>query len=428
MDSPPKALRDLAFGQLRRPVVQDLGPALLLLIGTFAWHDTLVGPTPWWLATVACLAAVAVRRRWPMPALVAAAVGTLVHMVLMADPTLADLAAPVVLYTVASRYRRKVSAVVLAIMLSAAAGWSLFVALDGRVDGWVVDQVLPPEGVVIVETGQPVDRLRPTIEGHLTRTGGGPTDWGSLPLFGALIAGWAIGSSARNRRAYLDELTARARDLERERDQQAALAAAAERSRLTRELHDVVAHGLAVIVMQAQGGAAAFQNRPADTQAALDAIVQTGRASLADMRQVLAAVGPIDGSPPPGMDRLPQLLDQVRTAGTPVQFHVEGAPRVVPAPVDLTSYRIIQEALTNTMKHAGPGACTQVTLRYRQDCLLLEVADDGTTPPTPDDTGNGIRGMRERVALLGGELSAAPGPHGGFVVRARLPIEPEART
>lgn len=406
---------------LGTPASRDVGLALLLLTGTITWHDTPIGATPWWVATGFCLIAVLVRRHWPLPALIVAVAGTVTHLALVAGPTLADLAAPIVLAAVASRYRRPVSAVVLGATVVAAAGWSLFVALDGRVDGWALGEVLPPEGALLAVPVQQGQAPGPLLRGQITRLDGGPTDWGALPLFGGLVGGWAIGAGARSRRAYLEELTRRARDLERERDQQAALVAAAERSRLVRELHDVVAHGLSVIVMQAQGGAAAFEKRPGDTRAALDAIVDLGRSSLADIRQVLAAVGPVDGS---GLDGLPRLLERVRAAGTPVRLIVDGPPRVLAAPVDLSAYRIIQEALTNTMKHAGEGAKAQVRLTYEPNRLGIEVLDHATAPAADSGSGNGLRGMRERVALVGGELSAGPGQHGGFAVRARIPMGP----
>ena len=267
--------------------------------------------------------------------------------------------------------------------------------------------------------------------------------WGGLPLLGSvLVAAWAVGSGSRTRRAYLDELHARARDLERDRDQRAALAVAAERGRISRELHDVVAHGPSVMVIQAQGGAAALAHRPAATQAALAAIVATGRDSLADMRRVLAAVGEPDARwhPAPGLAALPALLAQVRRTGTPVRLRIDGTPVALPSPVDLSAYRIVQEALTNTMKHARSGATAEVVLGYRYTEISIEVVDDGQ-PPTVAGTddpaaagppsngpsgdgqrGNGLRGMHERVRLLGGRLAAGPEPGGGFAVGAAIPV------
>jgi signal transduction histidine kinase len=249
--------------------------------------------------------------------------------------------------------------------------------------------------------------------------------WNDLPgLTLMLIAAWAIGSGTRSRRAYLVTLRARAVDLEREQGQRAVLAVAAERGRISRELHDVVAHGLSVMVIQAQGGAAALDNRPADTRAALEAIVKTGRDSLADMRRVLGTVGEVDDAwhPQPGLPRLPALLSQVREAGTPVRLRIEGAPLQLPSAVDLTAYRIVQEALTNTMNHASAGASAQVVVTYAESAVHIEVSDDGIGAGHDDGCGNGLRGMRERVKLLGGRLDAGPGPQGGFFVRVTLPI------
>jgi signal transduction histidine kinase len=235
-----------------------------------------------------------------------------------------------------------------------------------------------------------------------------------------------MGSAARSRRGYLEQLHARARDLERERDQRAALAVADERGRISRELHDVVAHGLSVMVTQAQGAAAALDHKPADTRAALTAIVDTGRGSLADMRRVLARVDGVDDAwhPQPGLERLPDLVTQVTNAGTPVRLRIHGIRPTLPAAVDLSAYRIIQEALTNTMKHAGNTAQAEVLVAHGDTDLTIEVRDNGagTGTGTTDNGGNGLRGMRERVRLLGGHLAAGPGPAGGFVVRAKLPI------
>ncbi|MBC9717595.1 sensor histidine kinase [Streptomyces sp. TRM66268-LWL] len=398
-----------------RPAVQDAGLVVLLLTGTVAWQGP-PGLTWWWAASGLCLLALAARRRWPVAALVAAVAGSLAHMALVAGPSFADLAAPVVLGTLASRYGQRAAFAFLGAALLVTGGWSLYVALDGRVDGWALDQVPAVGGHTL---GEPfTDEEEP-----------GPTDWGTLPLFGALIAGWAVGSGARSRREYLGTLAARARDLERERDQRAALAAAAERDRLTRELHDVVAHGLSVIVMQAQGADAAFDKRPADARAALATIVDTGRASLADMRRVLAAgdsAGPGGSAarhPAPGLDRLPQLVARVRESGTPVELRMDGTEGALPGVVELSAYRIVQEALTNVMKHAGPAAQAEVRVCRHADRLVVEVTDDGVAEGEPDGSGNGLRGMRDRVALLGGELSAAPAPGGGFAVRAQLPLE-----
>ncbi|MFI9557525.1 sensor histidine kinase [Nonomuraea endophytica] len=419
----------------RQPVIQDAGVAVVLLAGTAVLNDAggsvrkgvglpLDGPWPpqltyWWLASVICVLTVMVRRRWPIAALVVACGATVAHMAVVAGPTPADLAVPIALHAVALRHRSTVSLAFLGGAVVAACGWSAYVAFDGRVDGWVFRGSPEPEAELVVRKPNAPTLPAPDQQPRLPL---GPTDWGGIPiLVPVLVAGWAIGSGARSRRAYLDELTARARDLERERDQQAALAAAAERARITRELHDVIAHGLSVIVMQAQGGTAAFPKHPQDTLAALDTIVETGRASLADLRHVLAASGPSATHPVPGLVRLPHLVDQVRASGTPVHLHIDGSPEELPTAVDLAAYRIVQEALTNIMKHTVTGTRARVNVTYGERDLLVEVVDDGLATVPPSDGGNGLRGMRERVAVLGGTISTGPGEQRGFAVQVRLP-------
>ncbi|MEU4446476.1 sensor histidine kinase [Actinosynnema sp. NPDC050801] len=432
-------------GALRRSSLQDAGLAALLLAGTWAGSGAaatpvisgpfaevawLQEPSARWVLIGVCAGAVAVRRRWPVPALAAAALATLVRMALAAGPEPVDLAVPIILFTIATGRRPKVSLALLGAALAVATAWSAHVTLDGKADGRLHDgpygvggQQRAPEAPV------PPPRAMPEVPlpGDGEPTALGPTHWGGLPVLGSLlVVAWAIGWGVRSRRAYLGELVARARDLERERDQRAELAVAAERARITRELHDVVAHGLAVIVMQAQGGAAAFANRPADTLAALDAIVATGRTSLADLRHVLSTSGRTDDPvrPVPGVARLPHLVDRVRQAGTPVRLRIDGSPRPLPTAVDVSSYRIVQEALTNTVKHAGPGAAAAVVVSYGDDGLVLDISDDGAGESSPGGAGNGLRGMVERAELLGGDLTAGPGPDGGYVVHARIPLDP----
>lgn len=376
-------------GTLRSSSVQDAGLAVLLLIGTWAGGGNA---TP---AVGICLVAVAVRRRWPIPALIAASVASVTQMAQGVDPVASDLAVPVILYTIAAHRPFKASFAWLGAVLAVTMAWSLYVSTDGKTDG-----VAPGVGgQTMLEAGERLEMF-------------GPTAWGGLPLVGSLLTvAWAIGWGMRSRRAAIA--------------QRAELAVAAERARITREVHDVVAHGLAVIVVQAQGGAAALAKRPDDTRAALDTIVATGRASLLDLRHVLSGAdesGEPD-RPVAGLAQLSGLVDQVRQAGTPVQLQVSGSSQPVPTSVDVSSYRIVQEALTNTMKHAGADACARVVVTYAADAVRLEVIDDGVGRSASAGIGNGLRGMRERVALLGGELDTGPGPDGGYVVRARIPLD-----
>ncbi|MEV6345527.1 histidine kinase [Actinoplanes sp. NPDC051851] len=402
------------------PLLQDAGLAVLLLIGTVPMITTVRGgraagiepvltgqlaiawPRIRLLLILAGALAVAARRAWPIPALALATAVTVAQMAAANGPVPTDLAVPILLYTVAAHRRRAVSLGVLGALLAAAVGWSAYVALDGK-----PDELAALSG----------DRQGPAPAGT---TRFGPTDWGGIPVLGSpLLVAWAVGWGMRSRRAYLGELLSRTRDLERERDQRAALAVAAERARITRELHDVVAHGLAVIVMQAQGGAAAFANKPSDTLAALETIVETGRASLADMRQVLSTID-APTRPLPGVAQLPGLVEQVRQAGTEVRLHVDGEPRGLPSAVDVSAYRVVQEALTNVMKHAGSGASAEVLLAYRATQVEISVTDDGVGDR--GGSGNGLRGMRERLAVLGGSVSAGSSPGGGYAVRATIPV------
>lgn len=400
------------WSAFRRPSIQDAGAAALLLAVTWMGYSGSAGlrePAVRWALIGVCVAAVAVRRRWPVPAFVAASLAAVAEMALAAGPVPTDLAAPIALYTIAVQRRRPVSLALLGTALAVVTAWSIRVGHEGMAaDRWSYTGPFGRGGEVLAREGAATS---------------GPVGWGGIPVLGSLLlVAWAIGWGVQSRRAYVA-------GLERERDRQAALAVAAERARITRELHDVVAHGLAVIVMQAQGGAAAFARRPADTLAALDTIVATGRASLADMRHVLSTSGQVDdpAAPVPGLAGLPRLVEHVRQAGTPVQLRVDGTPRPLPTGVDVSAYRIVQEALTNTMKHAGPGASARVVVSYGGAELKLEAADDGTGATGGGrGGGNGLRGMRERAALLGGEVTAGPGPEGGYLVRARLPLDPAA--
>jgi signal transduction histidine kinase len=428
--------------RVRRPAVQDavLATALLLVAVLVNSNDqTLSEPAAepfalggwWWAGTALAVAGVGLRRRWPLPMLGYCCAAAVIHLAVSMPLTIIDLSVPILLYTVAVRYGWALSLLVLSGLLVLALGSSTFAGskiqpvqpVPKRLPDAPPDRPLPGE---VFDPGPiPGDRPREFPDG-LASERSWAIGWNDLPgLTLTLIAAWAIGSGTRSRRAYLDQLRARAVDLERERGQQAVLAVAAERGRISRELHDVVAHGLSVMVIQAQGGAAALDNRPADTRAALDAIVKTGRDSLADMRRVLGTVGEVDDAwhPQPGLPGLPALLSQVREAGTPVELRIEGAPVPLPSTVDLTAYRIVQEALTNTMNHASAGAGAQVVITYAGSAVHIEISDDGLGIGHDDGRGNGLRGMRERVKLLGGRFDAGAGPHGGFTVRVSLPIE-----
>jgi signal transduction histidine kinase len=235
-----------------------------------------------------------------------------------------------------------------------------------------------------------------------------------------LVAAWLLGDSVRSRRAYVHEIEEKATRLEREREAEAERAAAEEQARIARELHDVVAHALSVIVVQAAAADDVFEADPRRTREPIRAIEQAARAALADLRRVLGVLQRgADYEPQPGLARLDGLIDQVRATGLDVALEVEGSARPLPAPVDLSAYRIVQEALTNTLKHAGAAHAT-VRVRYGDD-LRLEIRDDGSGGANGSG-GSGLIGMRERVAMLGGSIDAGAPAEGGYLVSAQIPI------
>jgi signal transduction histidine kinase len=248
-------------------------------------------------------------------------------------------------------------------------------------------------------------------------------------------AAWLLGHFVGARRAYTARLE-RTAELERARAELAQRAVTEERLRLARELHDVVAHSISVIAVQSGVGAHVAHTQPEEAAKALAAIEATSRAALTELRRLLGVLrqeGEPQGSlaPVPGLADLDALLAEVAKAGLAVKLQVEGTPSQLPAGVDLSAYRIVQEALTNVVKHAGP-ARAQVVVGYRDHEVTVEVTDDGrgVTAPTEDGparVGHGLIGMRERVAAFGGDLEVGPRPGGGFRVAARLPLGAERR-
>jgi signal transduction histidine kinase len=255
----------------------------------------------------------------------------------------------------------------------------------------------------------------------------------SLGLAGA----WVLGDRARVQRALTAGLQERAVRLERERAEEARRAVATERARIARELHDVVAHHVSMMVVQAEAGPVVVERDPARAAGAFEAIAATGRQALVEMRRLLGVLrGDGDGetapslAPQPGLAQVPSLVEQVGRAGLRVELVVEGPEAPLPAGVDLSAYRIVQEALTNAVKHGGPGRA-EVLVRYGERELQLRIWDEGRPAggggPPPEAgagtaPGRGLLGMQERVGLFGGELRAGSGPNGGFTVAARLPI------
>jgi signal transduction histidine kinase len=351
-------------------------------------------------ATLVLAAAVALRRRFPVSAYAAAlTVGTAQVILGMGPsggglfkPSFADAGIVVLLYTVANRRPRRVS------LWGLAACVALFAL-----------------AVVQLQAGSP---LRDPLSFVLL----------TIPFYVlAPVSAWVLGDSMARRRVYLAALEERAVRAEAERDARARAAAAEERARIARELHDVIAHNLSVMVAQADGGRYVFDTEPEMSRQTLAEIGATGRQALSEMSQLLGVLRGDPAAPAfapsPGVAEISGLVAQAREAGMRVAHTVQGAALPVTGGLSVAVYRIVQEALTNVRKHAGPGAAAEVRLRYAAGELLLHVADDGRgARPGAPCAGHGLTGMRERAALYGGTVRTGPRPGGGFEVTARLPL------
>ncbi|MGW3290989.1 sensor histidine kinase [Streptomyces sp. NPDC001002] len=342
---------------------------------------------------------IALRRRMPEKMLLLTLVVGVVQLVVDVAVTPADFAMLVIVYTVAATGARWASRLALVASLGAATVAHL---RWPNQDTSVLNNV----GVVVFQT---------------------------VPF----ALAWVLGDSIRTRRAYFEQLEERNARLEKEREAQAKVAVAAERARIARELHDVVAHNVSVMVVQADGAAYVLDSAPDQAKKALETISSTGRQALAEMRRLLGVLRTGEHKeageyvPQPDVEQIDDLIAQCRTSGLPVDFKVEGTPRPLPSGVELTAYRIVQEALTNTRKHGGPNTGASVRLVYFDDGLGLLVEDDGKGAPHElyeeggiDGQGHGLIGMRERVGMVGGTLDAGPRPGGGFRISALLPLKP----
>jgi signal transduction histidine kinase len=337
---------------------------------------------------------VAFRRRHPGVAFLTGGVGTTAVVLSRVGPSPAVMAMAVLLYTLAAyRPRRESVAGLLACLAGAAVA----------VTFWV---------------GRPADSDQ---RGSFIAI---------MIVFGlTAVVSWVLGDSMHYRRAYYLALEDRAARLERERDAQAQIAVAAERARIARELHDVVAHNVSVMVVQADGAGYALDPDPERARQALAAISATGRQALSEMRHLLGVLRSgdeqADLAPVPGIDQIRDLLEQTRAAGRTVSFTLDGAVRPLPEGVGLAAYRVVQEALTNVRKHGGIGASVCVALRYSERELGVQVTDDGHGQGAADDgAGHGLTGMRERVGIYGGTVDAGPRPAGGYRVSVTLPLPP----
>jgi signal transduction histidine kinase len=381
----------------RHPMVVDGVLAAALLFGgvgpAFARGMFLGIPLAFGLAVP-----VVFRRKYPVAAYYTAIAAGGLQVALDLRPAVTDAAILILLYTLAAYTPRRTSV------------WGLAVCLAGSAVGilrWI-------------------SLINHSLLEWLTA--------GAMLFAGPALLAWVLGDSMRYRRAYYASLEERAARLERDRDAQARIAAAAERARIARELHDVIAHNVSVMVVQADGASYALGTDPARAREALAAISATGRQALAEMRRLLGVLrreedgAGSERAPQPGIGELGELLDQARGAGLPVSFTVEGDAQPLPGGVALAAYRIVQESLTNTRKHAGPVTSASVLLRYSPDAVLLTVSDDGSGDlggtAQPGAPGHGLTGMRERVAVYGGSVTAGPRAGGGFEVVATLPLTP----
>lgn len=239
---------------------------------------------------------------------------------------------------------------------------------------------------------------------------------------------WFIGRTIRKGRLQAARLQDLAAQLELEREEKTRTAVAEERSRISRELHDVIAHSVSVMVVQAQAAQRLLEGEQREARQALSSIETTGRQALTEMRRMLGILRRTDAelalTPQPSLKYLEALIEKVRDSGLPVELNVEGEARPLPPGVDLSAYRIVQEALTNSLKHAGPSHA-KVRVNYGEDELELEISDDGAGNGKGEGSGQGLIGMRERVTLYGGVFESGKRDGGGYLVRARLPLDPE---
>ena len=341
--------------------------------------------------------------------------------------SVAIAAAPVLLQSLPLLLRRRYPLPVLAVVLPAAIATQFIVG------------VLPPFalGLALYTVASHTERRIAFRAGSVTlvalaallATRTGPNARESVVrLIIIACATWILGDNVRTKRAYYRELEERAERLEREREDNIRRAAAEEQGRIARELHDVIAHSVSVMVVQAAAAIDIFERQPERAKEALLSIEESGRSALTELRRLLGVVRSDERvrlEPQPGLAVLEELLDQVRSTGLEVELRLDGELNELPSGVDLSAYRIVQEALTNTLKHAR-ATRVLVQLERRERELTIEVTDDGAGSGEESANGHGLIGMRERAALLGGELEVGAQGGGGFAVRVRLPIGQKA--
>ena len=386
-----------------------IDPAIaLLVVGLGLLSVVLVpasiGGMPQGVAVVALLvtgALVAVRRRWPVAVLVATAAILLVEQSYGTSLNFGGFALLIAVFTVAAETPRRTSLVALAAMPA-----YLLVA-------------------VLVFTAAAPSPIEAVVADFVT----------AIAIFGT---GWLVGDSLRRRRERTAALEARAERLERDQEEAARVAVQNERALMARELHDVVAHGVSVMVIQAGAARRVMDEQPDEARRALATIEATGREALAEMRRLVGIIRDDEAraplAPQQGLANLGPLIANARAAGVTAELSIEGEPRPLAPGVDLAAYRIVQEGVTNAIKHAAPARAT-IRLAYEPDGLAIDIRDDGgrggggtgsgSRAATAQGTGpgHGLVGMEERVRLYGGTFTAGPQPGGGFAVAARIPTD-----
>ena len=387
-----RARRPLARFRRFDPVRVDelVALALLVEIELQVWLSPYIQDrVPTAIGGLALSAAVAVRRHWPFGAVLLALVAVVAQEALggrLTQHTVGALLALILVFYAAGAFLRERSAW-LALGLGLAGSAASVVLAGSSSDLWF--------GGIFLE---------------------------GLP--------WAVGRIVRERSARERAYRERAERVDSEREQQALAAVWGERARIARELHDVVAHSLSVMVLQAGGARMVMGAEPERAEVSLRSVERAGRDALAEMRRLLGVLGsgedPQSLAPQPGLGDIEDLIAGTRSAGLSTHLRVDGEPTTVSAALDLCAYRIVQEALTNAIKHAGP-ARAEVRLRWAREALEVEISDDGRGSGDVNGAsgGHGIAGMRERAALYGGTIDAGPGPGRGFTVRAHLPLSPE---
>ena len=366
---------------------------MVVVLAVFVYNSMLVGlpryvPDGLWpgigvVLAVGLCAPYLLRRRYPLSVFGIILLTAWLQLALGVGVLAADIMLAFALYNVAARFR-----------------WPVSVPVAGAVVFWVLVAVVP----------QMYSSL-------------------SLP-FVVVVVAWTWGTTARIRRDYVEGLKERARQLERDKESQARIVAAEERARIAREIHDIVSHSLGVVVVMAEGASLKVQTEPERAEQAMLTVRDTGRNALAEMRRMLDVLRdeePGAHAPQPGIAQLGPLIEESKASGLPVEMTMQGEPVEVPDGVNLAVYRVVQEALTNARRHAGPLLSkVAVRLRYEDGLLEVRVSDDGhglgAVPNSEPGGGRGLVGMCERVAAYGGELRTGPRPGGGFEVVATLPV------